>query len=358
MNLKISLFTVFLMAMSVCAEAQSARNPLNHEPAQVKLQKRASAWQLSEEIFYHADGKPFDKRNFVYDENGRKSSEISYQWNEIEHNWQQTMQCAYQFVCGKEVVISESDRQLKSKTETLFDIGGHPAYSVSCHWNRLTDDWSSHPSLRNEWVYDSKGVVTTCLKQHINMETNEWNDFDARILYMYDETGALTEELFQSWKPETKQWINKGKYMYKNVSEQQKIATSYIYVSDKWVSDGKTVYLYDNEGNLTRCDYFNKDTDETLHAYSINTYTESVYFPKLVESDEINIFPNPAISFFVLTVLEEYVGKTMQIFDTWGKQVKSELVKNPTSQVDVSGLTTGFYMLKIGDLSKKVIIGN
>jgi hypothetical protein len=356
MNLKISLLLLAVLAWPFCSQAQTARNPLNLEPARVSLQKGNSSWKLSEEVFYHADGTPFDKRSFLYDENGRKTSELTFQLNKTDKTWHNATTSEYLYENGKEIVLNMSGLQYTSKTEIISDAKGKSLYSFTYSWNRDADDWSVSPFLRNEWVYNEKGHLTTCLKQHINKSTNEWNDFDARIHYIYDETGALTEEIYQLWSVEQGQWTNRGKYSYANESANRKVAVSYIYASGNWVFDGKTVYIYDEQGKIARCEYFKNSTDNTPNAYSINTYSENAVIPEATETYDITVYPNPVISSFDLTVPEAFLGKTLYLFDPWGKQVKVLPVNNQTTTVDVTSLPSGVYLLKIADITKRIII--
>jgi hypothetical protein len=355
MNLKISLLSVVIMTLPVCLQAQTARNPLNFEPAQVTLQQRLSSWKLSEENFYCADGTAFDKRTYLYDENGRKTADVTLRRDESDGGWRNTMLCEYRYDGEKEVVTVKADRQSASKTEITSDAEGKPVSSLTYQWNDLAEDWAATPTLRCEWAYKN-GLATACLKQHKNRETGDWNTSDARILYFYGETGALTEELYQSWNPEANQWTDCGKYTYINMGERQKTAASYINASGNWVSDGKTVYLYDEEGKIIRCDYYKKDTDEAYNAYSINTYSELAGIPKTIEANEVSVYPNPAVSSFELTVSSELTGNTAYLFDLSGEQVKSVPVSNLQTQIIVNGLPSGVYMLKIADISKRVII--
>lgn len=356
MNLKISLLSVVIMSLPLCSQAQTARNPLNFEPAQMALQKRISSWKLSEEIFYRTDGTPFDKRSFLYDENGQKTAEITLRWNKVDKTWHNTEQCEYLFETNREILINKSGEQYITKTEIVSDAEGKPAYSLTYQWNNLADDWSNQPYLRCEWMYDGNGRVTTYQKQHKNRETNEWYTFNIRILYSYDKNGFLMEELFQAWNYGTDQWTNRGKYNYLKISEQQKTAYSYIYASDSWVSDGKTVYFYDENAKITRCDYYKNEADQTPNAYSINTYSEIAPLRVITESSAIKVFPNPVVSSFEMTIPNEYVGKTMHLFDAWGKPVKTIPITKTTTQTDVSGLSNGIYLLKIGGSTQKIII--
>ena len=356
MKLKISILLIAALAWSLCSEAQTARNPLNFEPARVTLQKGLSSWKLAETIFYRANDKPFDKQSFQYDENGRKTTELTFRLNETDQTWHQTMKSEYRYFDGKEIIMNMSGTHYTSRTEVVYDTENKPLYSFTYSWNSDAGDWSVNPFLRSEWKYDANGSVTTCLKQQINRTTNEWNDFDVRILYTYHENGALTEELFQILNIEQGQWTNRGKYSYSKINELQKVAISYVYASGSWVFDGKTVYIYDEDGKIARSEYYKNEVDKTPDAYSINTYSEIAGFPEEVESKEITVFPNPAVSSFELTVPNEYTGKTMYLFDAWGKQVKAVQVTGQTMQVDVSGLPGGVYLLRIGELSKKIVL--
>jgi hypothetical protein len=353
MKLKIITLTLALSAFLFCAEAQTARNPLNLEPARVSIQKHSSSWKIADEVFYHADGTQFDKRSYAYDESGRKTAEFTLRWNEADKTWRNTMQSEYRYEKEKEIVITKSGRFYESKTEVFFGSESKPAYSLIYKWNKDADDWQVNPSMRSEWVYDTNGRVTTLLKQYKNFGRDV---FDARILYQYDESGALTEELFQTWNPEQALWTNKGRYAYSNDSEKQKTAISYFNVSGQWIFDGKTVYLYDEEGKITRSEYFNHATDKSFNAYSIINYSEGIDCPIIVDAKEIVVYPNPATTSFEMTVPDEYVGKIMYLFDLFGKQAKSVPVRNKKMQVDVSALSSGVYVLKIGDISKKISI--
>ena len=355
MNLKISLLFVVL-AGSLCVEAQTARNPLNHEPARVSLQKGISSWKLSEEIFYRADDKPFNKYSHTYDENGRKTAELSFRLIDNDQTWLSSSKIEYGYDNEKLIVMNWSGLQYTTKTEIFSDSEGKSRYSFTYSWNSDADDWSVNPYTRSEYVYNDEGNVTACLKQHKNKTTNEWNDFDVRILYSYNETGALTEELYQTWSEEPGQWLQKGKYSYSNSSELKREAISYYFHTDNWIFDGKTVYFYDKEGKIIRCEYYKNSTDKAPNAYSINTYAEGAGLPETFGSNEISVSPNPVVSSFTLTVTDQYVGKMMYMFDAWGKQVKSVPIAHETTQIDVSGLPRGIYMLKTGELSQKIIL--
>ena len=110
MNLRISLLSVVLLTTSVFAGAQTARNPLNHEPARITIQKGVSSWKLSEETFYRADGTHIDKRLFTYNESGQRVSEMNQRWDEREGLWHNSSKSDYTIGENKNIKIT-SDRK-------------------------------------------------------------------------------------------------------------------------------------------------------------------------------------------------------------------------------------------------------
>ena len=356
MNIRISLLSVVVLTMSVYAAAQSARNPLNHEPARVTLQKRVSSWNLSEETFYRADGTPIDKRSFVYDNNGRRTSNAVQRWK--EGAWQNSSKNDYSSEGNKNIIITSVENmtgwQNTTKVENVYNSERKQIYSLSYSWDNSIDDWFLTPKLKCEWTYDQSGRMTEYLKKRFDKKANEWS-VDARILYSYDEKGNFSEELYQSWDADSKLWINKGKYTYSNDNEMRKTAMSYYYVSDEWIFDGKIIYLYDIEGKLVRSEYYGAKPDESLRAYSLYTYSENKG-AIISETADINVYPNPVVSSFELSVPESLVGKTASIFDIYGGFVKSVVVNSEKTQVNVNGISGGLYVLKIGDKTKKFIV--
>ena len=359
MNIRISLLTVVVLTMSVYAGAQTARNPLNHEPSRITLQKRASSMKIAEETFYRADGVYIDKRLFTYDESGQKTSNTNLIWNENDATWQNSSKNDFVYEENKNITISSVGNltgwQNTTKTETVYNSERKQIYSLTYSWDKSIDDWSIAPMLKCEWVYDSNGRATEYLKKRFDEKTGDWSVLEAHILYSYEEKDALVEELYQSWDANSNSWQNGGKYTYSKNNETQQTAMSYYFVSNKWVFDGKIIYSYDADGKLSRSDYYNTDADNTLKAYSLYSYSEK-NCPVIIETTEINISPNPVVSSFELTVPAELVGKTAGIFDVYGKFVKSVVVNNEKVQVNVNGIYGGVYILQIADKTKKFVI--
>ena len=359
MNLRFGLLSVVILTISVFSSAQTARNPLNREPANVLIKMGNSSWKLSEEAFYRADGTEIDKRIFTYDESGRKISHTTLSWNEHDGLWQNSLKSDFVQEDNKSVSISSVGNmtgwQNSDKVESVYNAEGKRIYSLSYSWDNNNDDWAIDPSLKCEWNYDENGRVTEYLKVHPDKGTGEWTTFEARILYTYDKEGELTEELYQSWNVDGKSWESRGKYVYSKDSGTQKTATSYYYVYDKYFPDGKIAYLYDEEGRLARCNYYGNNPENSLSAFCLYTYTESKC-QVISEMADISVYPNPVVSSFELTVPGALVGKTASIFDVYGNFVKSVVATYEKTQVNINGLSGGVYVLQIGDKTKKLVI--
>ena len=359
MNTRISFLSIVFLTMSVYAGAQTARNPLNHEPARIALQKGISSWKLSGETFCHADGTHIDKRFYAYDESGRKISNTNQRWNKSDGAWHNSLKNDYAYEENKSITISSAGSltgwQNTKKIESVYNSDRKHIYSLTYLWDNNIDDWSLEPELRCEWVYDVNGRAVEYLKKRIDKETNEWSLLEARILYSYDEKGTLIEELYQSWDMYGESWISSGKYTYSKDSEMQEVAMSYFYASDKWIFDGKIVYLYDSEGKLIRSECYGNSQEGSLKAYSLYTYSENSC-PVISETADINVYPNPVVSSFDLTVPEALVGKTANIFDVYGNFVKSVIVNSEKTQISVNGMSGGIYVLQIGDKTKKLVV--
>ena len=360
MNVKISLLSVVMLTMSVYAAAQTARNPLNHEPARVMLKKNPSSWKLTNETFYRADGAQFDKRSLSYGSNGQLTGEITVSQSKIDESMQNATKCDYFYKDNKKVAISAEKNmtgwQNLSKVETIINHEGKSAYSLNYSWNRDNEDWNVDPSLKCTWVYDENGCIAEYTKQPWDKEKNDWNEPNVRILYSYDVDGEVNEELYQSWNAGSDSWINGGKYTYAKDGKNQKVALSYFFASGKWIADGKTVYSYDEDGKIARSDFYGNNADAVLNAYCIYSYSENSSCEVITEAEDINIYPNPAVTTFELAVPSSLVGKVAYILDVWGKQVKSVIVSNEKTQVDISGLPGGVYVLYVGEKTKKLVI--
>lgn len=65
-------------------------------------------------------------------------------------------------------------------------------------------------------------------------------------------------------------------------------------------------------------------------------------------TDEVSISPNPTTSKIRVKSNAEFIGKEFLIYDQLGKEVKSGIITSENTEIDLSNLTEGMYLFKIG----------
>ncbi|MDR1098285.1 MAG: T9SS type A sorting domain-containing protein [Tannerella sp.] len=358
MKFKISFLFVAMMMVSVCAHAQSARNPLNREPVNIRLNKGVSPKKLSGMTFYRPDGTQFDRTDIAYGENGQKTSERNLRWDAEDGAWVDVSKNDYMYNGNTMLTLSSvftgNSWSGSSKTEYHYNMTGKADYSFNYGWNKKTDSWSDQPVLKKVWNYNENGQVRESVKWYFNKNTEEWDIPVIRILYSYDEQGNQREEVIQSYGGS---WKDVGKYTYScNEKQDEVVCLSYVASGDSWIYDGKIVCSYDGDGDMARCEYYDNNANGSMNAYCVYGYAGAEKTESNVKDEDIDVYPNPAVSYFNLTVPEELVGKTAFFFDVSGRQKKSVLIGNASMKVDVSGLSTGVYFMKVDTYTKKIFI--
>jgi len=128
------------------------------------------------------------------------------------------------------------------------------------------------------------------------------------------------------------------------------------FISEIYV-DGVPVFDPQNEEEKYRIEY----TFENVTA----NHTIEVHFGCLGinENKKTNVFfsiqPNPATQYFEIILSPSdltYSGVTAQVYDVQGLLLKTVQLYNEKTQIDISNLTKGFYIVKIGKEAKKLIV--
>ena len=90
--------------------------------------------------------------------------------------------------------------------------------------------------------------------------------------------------------------------------------------------------------------------DVKILCYNYNDVEETV------SDSRINIYPNPANN--VLNVkIDNYESDDMiTIMDVSGRTLISETITNDQMKVDLSSLSKGLYIIKVGDVVDKIVI--
>lgn len=100
--------------------------------------------------------------------------------------------------------------------------------------------------------------------------------------------------------------------------------------------------------------------NDTLCKEVISTFEDPNSATRLLNEDEIRVYPNPASEVLILEVPEMSVNNEVQLFDPSGKLVFTGEINSPRFEIDVNRYAPGVYLLRVGgsdrEYTQKVVI--
>ncbi len=69
----------------------------------------------------------------------------------------------------------------------------------------------------------------------------------------------------------------------------------------------------------------------------------------------LSIFPNPAMENLTVEIPNELIGEDVIIYDVAGREIYRSTTTNTINLINVAALSSGSYVLRVGDLSVKVV---
>jgi hypothetical protein len=75
-----------------------------------------------------------------------------------------------------------------------------------------------------------------------------------------------------------------------------------------------------------------------------------------MEESKVRIYPNPATDEFTISVGTEFIGKTYNIIDQFGRMVKTGCIKSEKHTISIEGIENGYYTIMIGNSRVKGLI--
>lgn len=125
----------------------------------------------------------------------------------------------------------------------------------------------------------------------------------------------------------------------------------------KMYLDGSLIYdgPFYSGGNLGGVDFFSIDANNTYYIDNV-TYTEGLVGVEDFASDSFRVYPNPVKD--ILNISTKTAVDNVTVYDILGKVVLSENPDAISPKVNMSGLSSGAYLVKvtIGNASKTVKI--
>lgn len=76
----------------------------------------------------------------------------------------------------------------------------------------------------------------------------------------------------------------------------------------------------------------------------------------LLNAEGYRVFPVPAVDFVTVEVPAEVVGQTAYLMDLNGRMIAKVTLNEVATRIDVSGIASGTYMLRVGTMTKKVVV--
>lgn len=292
-----------------------------------------------------------ERSESAYDEYGNQIHNAAYLWNNDLSSW------VGQF-----------------KAEFGFNENGDTTLTIQYSWDSEKADWL--PETKEEYSYDGMGMLEWKGKA-IWSESEYWqdiysfsyyfgsNEFGEQeivgwIEYSWDQYG--NENYMEQWyKGEPgADWI--PSYTWKRTSiynENHQLLERQQYVWDPEQQDMVNytllVYTYTELGNIAtivRYLWNGADWDTEL----VRTY----YYTQVINGNSnpsfsisLESYPNPAKS--SLNIVGTKAGQKIQLLDLNGKQLGSFVASDQNTEINVSSLQKGIYLVNINGESIRVI---
>jgi hypothetical protein len=139
-----------------------------------------------------------------------------------------------------------------------------------------------------------------------------------------------------------------------------------------WNHNGEAVKAFKIKGNATGSNIFDLNLWEssssgTWYNWSVanGVFQESVGAEpncqglgvnQEMEENKLQIYPTPATDEFTISVGTEFIGKTYNIIDQFGRMVKTGCIKSEKHTISIEGIENGYYTIMIGNSRVKGLI--
>lgn len=142
-----------------------------------------------------------------------------------------------------------------------------------------------------------------------------------------------------------------------------------VHANFKLASAGETVILLDEFVLVVDSVTFGQQTTDLGYArvpngtgnfviqqHTFNANNNTVSTNSIEAENAFNIFPNPTKGQFNISIENNYDELLFEVFDTQGRKVEEFNVNTAQFQIDASSWSSGLYILRYGQTSKKLLI--
>jgi len=252
---------------------------------------------------------------------------------------------------------------------------------------KLDTDWMDFSMTTN--TYNTNGQLTKSVDQQMNILTmqmvNSYQD-----TYTYNADGTENQDISQRWNTATSAWENATRYT--NTYDGSKRLTSMLmekYENSAWINDMKTTNTYNADGTVKESleqdwnvtlskwddawkDFYTYNTDATMkqtltmewsttgnnwvnQSRMTYSYGATSVQPEMKETAQLQVFPNPFTD--VVSIQNKSLeGTSIRLYNINGQLVRTFEKGEPLSEINLSGLRNGIYLLKVNSAELRQVV--
>lgn len=328
---------------------------------------------------------------YVY-ENDLTTKEEMYVWDEDENDWSLLVVTEYAYDNNKNLLTETTYFSYMeimmgtSKEEYTYDASGNNTMVIE-YSSDFMGGWE--PYSKREFTYNAANLEIQYISY--TWEDGEWeNEYRESTTY----SGNLMSELIsQYW--EDGSWVNYSKDTYNYSGNRLMLLITMEWGDDgQWVNEYKEEYEYNSQGSLTLIFWsewvegswvpidkteISYDTSQSaqnliypfdwLSGFGMVTgyvisdwvdggwvlHSQATFYwsggsatsaPSLNRSDVVNIYPNPASDFVMVSVDHPNETLDVYLYDMQGRLVLRQAITN-NSSINTGQLNRGIYMFVI-----------
>ena len=211
-------------------------------------------------------------------------------------------------------------------------------------------------------VYDAMNLIDT--RTFTKWQNDEWQN-DKKLIYSHDPDGKIIDIITEKWAADM--WNLQKKDDYEHDADGNPILiTTSAYQAGDWIPVSRRIsefdYDLDPDGFITSRlnQAYDFDTEMWVDQTLINFYYEEYDFTVGLTDQTISkldFFPNPATSGAItLEVPGLENNAVLEIYSQDGKLQSLRPLQAGVNQIDLPGLSTGMYFLKV-DTKENTWIG-
>jgi hypothetical protein len=296
------------------------------------------SWITSERILYDYDGDEFfdqleitqtwDKTNSVWvnfiktgqevSDNGETNKYVQYDWDAVANKW---IGVTYWSKGWDEAGNLYYDNRYAYSTENEEWV---EVYYLWAEYDDLSGDWQVTTWMESE--YNMQGLRTSYTQKYRTSSADPWVEYYTyKQVFAFNDSGIRLLVRTYYWSDAIQDWVNAWKREY-TLNQAGDIDRSIFYdwSGTDWIETSRSVYYY---------------SDKLVGVQSVQI--------------RLDVFPNPVANRLVITGTTE--GDRILVNDINGRLLKVSNARTGETQIDVSDLASGIYLIQVNNQVVKIV---